>query len=53
MADMGSAYVYGIGAGSVNRESVMNLVTNVDPFDTPLLNMAPKVGAQGPSEAYY
>jgi hypothetical protein len=52
MADMGSAYVYGIGAGSVNRESVMNLVTNVDPFDTPLLNMAPKVPAKHTTEEW-
>lgn len=43
MADLGSAYVYGLGAGSVNREDVMNAIINVDPFDTPLLNMAPKV----------
>lgn len=52
MADMGSAYVYGIGAGSVNRESVMDLVTNVDPFDTPLLNMAPKVPAKHTTEEW-
>lgn len=52
MADMGSAYVYGIGAGSVNRESVMDLVTNVDPFDTPLLNMAPKVPARHTTEEW-
>lgn len=45
MATMGSAYVYGLGAGSVNREDVMNAIVNADPFDTPLLNMAPKVPA--------
>jgi hypothetical protein len=52
MADMGSSYVYGTGAGSINRESVMDLVTNVDPFDTPLLNMAPKVPAKHTTEEW-
>jgi hypothetical protein len=52
MADMGSAYVFGIGAGAVNRESVMNMVTITDPFDTPLLNMANKVPAKHTTEEW-
>jgi len=43
MADIGTTYMYGPGKGEVNREDVMNAIVNADPFDTPLLNMAPKV----------
>lgn len=43
MADMGTTYLYGPAGGAVNREDVMNAIVNADPFDTPLLNMAPKV----------
>lgn len=41
--DIGTTYLYGPAGGVVNREDVMNAIVNVDPFDTPLLNMAPKV----------
>lgn len=43
MADIGSSYLYGFTGTEVNREDVMNAIINADPFDTPLLNMAPKV----------
>lgn len=52
MADLGSTFVYGPAAGSVNRESVQDLVANTDPFDTPLLNMAPKVPARHTTEEW-
>jgi len=52
MADIGTAYLYGIGAGSVNRESVADMVVNTDPFDTPLHNLAPKVAARHTTEEW-
>jgi len=43
MSDMGTVYVYGIAGASVNKPDVMDAMNNVDPYDTPLLNLAPKV----------
>ncbi len=45
MADIGTTYLYGtnVTTRSANREDVVNAIVNIDPFDTPLLNMAPKV----------
>jgi len=43
MADLGSIYVYGPAGASVNKPDVMDAINNVDPYDTPLLNLAPKV----------
>ena len=43
MSDLGSVYVYGTAGASVNKPDVMDAMNNVDPYDTPLLNLAPKV----------
>ena len=48
--DLGTSYLYGHVAGVVNRESVLDMISNVDPFDTPLLNMMPKVPAREVTE---
>lgn len=50
--DIGTTYLYGVSAGSANRESVMAMVTNIDPFDTPFLTMAPKVPAKHTTEEW-
>lgn len=39
-------YKYGLVVGSgVNREDLLDQITNVDPWDTPWVTQAPKVGA--------
>lgn len=50
--DIGTTYLYGVSAGSANRESVMDMVINIDPFDTPLITMAPKVPAKHTTEEW-
>lgn len=49
---LGSAYLYGIAGGSVNRESVADMIVNIDPFDAPLHNLAPKVPAKHTTEEW-
>lgn len=40
-------YFYGFAAGDrANREDLLDLITNVDPWDTPWVSQAPKVRAQ-------
>jgi hypothetical protein len=49
MAVPGNFGVYGFGflAGAgANREDLLDLITNVDPYDTPWVTQAPKVRAQ-------
>ncbi len=49
MTAPGNFGVYGFGflAGAgANREDLLDLITNVDPFDTPWVTQAPKVRAQ-------
>lgn len=43
MSDIGTVYVYGPSGGNVNREDVFDAIINIDPYDTPLLQMAPKI----------
>src|SRR5262252_8035676 len=38
-----STYGVGFGAGSANREDLLDLITNIDPWDTPFYSSAPKV----------
>jgi hypothetical protein len=41
-------YFYGFAAGDrVNREDLLDLITNLDPWDTPWVSQAPKVRATG------
>lgn len=45
MADLGSSYVWGPGAGGANivtKEDVLDLVINIDPYDTPGVTLLPK-----------
>src|SRR5512139_2149474 len=45
MADLGSSYVWGPGAGGtaiVTKEDVLDLVINIDPYDTPGVTLLPK-----------
>ena len=42
------AYGYGIAAGvGANREDLLDLISNISPFDTPFVTSAPKVRANG------
>lgn len=55
--DIGTTYLYGTGLGTAgklgpNRESVMDMVVNIDPFDTPFHNLAPKVPAKHTTEEW-
>jgi len=45
VADFGTSYVYGFTGTAVNREDVVDAIFNIDPFDTPFFQMAPKVPA--------
>lgn len=45
MADFGTSYLYGFTGTGVNREDVVDAIFNIDPFDTPFFQMAPKVPA--------
>src|SRR3990172_6508948 len=49
-ATLGSSYLWGPGNATasnvVTREDVLDLVINIDPFDTPFITMAPKTTAQ-------
>lgn len=38
-----ATYGVGFGAGSANREDLLDLITNIDPWDTPFYSSAPKV----------
>lgn len=43
----GGAYKFGISPGvGVNKEDLLDQITNVDPWDTPWVSQAPKVTAQ-------
>ena len=45
---LGTSYIWGPGAGGaqvVTREDVLDLVINIDPFDTPFITLAPKTTA--------
>lgn len=46
MADLGSSYVWGPGnataANRVSKEDVLDLVINIDPYDTPGVTLLPK-----------
>lgn len=47
MADLGSSYVWGPGASAssgsiVTKEDVLDLVINIDPYDTPGVTLLPK-----------
>jgi len=45
IGDVGT-YFYGFAAGDrVNREDLLDLITNLDPWDTPWVSQAPKVRA--------
>jgi len=52
MATLGTAYLWGIGGGAINKESVMDAIFNIDPFETPLMNLAPKVPARHTTEEW-
>src|SRR5512147_2141329 len=41
--EQGTVYVYGIAGATVNKPDVMDAMNNVDPYDTPVLNLAPKI----------
>lgn len=42
------AYGYGIAAGvGANREDLLDLISNISPYDTPFVTSAPKVRANG------
>src|SRR5438046_10631971 len=40
-----TTYDLGYNAGSANREDLLDLITNIDPWDTPFFSSAPKVQA--------
>jgi hypothetical protein len=44
IANVGT-YFYGADERSVNREDLLDLITNLDPWDTPWVSQAPKVRA--------
>ena len=46
----GSSYLLGFAAGEINKESVMDAIILTSPYDTPLLQMAPKVPATQTTE---
>jgi hypothetical protein len=48
----GTAYLWGIAGGEVNVESVRDAVFLSSPFDTPLLQLAPKVPAAHTTEEW-
>ncbi len=48
----GSSYLFGFAGGAVNKESVMEAIVLTSPFDTPLLQMAPKVPAVHTTEEW-
>lgn len=48
-AGLGSSYLWGPGVGGaqvVTKEDVLDLVINIDPYDTPFVTMAPKTTCQ-------
>ena len=45
-----SSYLFGFASGEINKESVMDAIILTSPFDTPFLQMAPKVPATQTTE---
>src|SRR6185503_12106948 len=42
----GTTYGFGVAAGvGANREDLLDLISNIDPYDTPFVTSAPKVKA--------
>lgn len=44
-ANMGFTYDWGFSGGSANREDLLDVITTIDPWDTPFYSSAPKVNA--------
>lgn len=52
-ADDAGTLGFGIGTGTgANREDLLDLITNIDPWDTPLVTQMPKMRANGITHAW-